>query len=96
VWQIGAVVPLGQGEIHAAYDHANMKGNAAQPVGFRDQDDANQWAVGYVYNLSKRTALYANYSRIKNKGGQNFTVASPGSALGGTSQGVQGGLRHSF
>ncbi|HET9646005.1 MAG TPA: porin [Burkholderiaceae bacterium] len=96
IWQIGAVVPLGQGEIHAAYDHANMKGGAGEPAGFRDADDANQWGIGYVYNLSKRTALYANYSHLKNKGASNFTVATPGSAAGGTSTGVQGGIRHSF
>lgn len=90
VYQLGAVVTMGQGELHAAFDHADLKNSDA---------DANQIAVGYVYNLSKRTALYGTASRIKNKGGltgANFTVGTPGSAAGGTSTGVEAGLRHSF
>lgn len=93
---IGAVVPLGQGEIHIAYDKANGSGSAAL-----DPQDANQIAVGYVYNLSKRTALYGTYSRIKNDGsttaGANFLVpGGTGGATGDTSKGFEVGMRHSF
>ncbi len=67
---------------------------------YTNADDANQIAVGYVYNLSKRTALYGTASRIKNKGAADFRVGNtsnaPGSAAGGTSSGVEAGLRHSF
>jgi predicted porin len=51
-----------------------------------------------VHSLSKRTALYGTYSRIDNKGNQNFVVLSGGPTLpGGTkSQSVELGLRHSF
>jgi predicted porin len=97
VYQLGAIVTLGQGEIHAAWDHADMKGGTAGS-GFGDADDANQYAIGYVYNLSKRTALYGTYAQVKNKGASGLTVGSQGvgSALGGKSQGVEAGLRHSF
>jgi predicted porin len=95
VYQLGTVVTMGQGELHAAYTHANMEGGAAGTV-LASNSDANQIAVGYVYNLSKRTALYGTGSRIKNKGAANYTVGGPGSAAGGTSTGVEAGLRHSF
>src|SRR5262245_37356544 len=36
--------------------------------------DADQIAVGYVYDLSKRTALYGTYARVNNKGNANFVV----------------------
>lgn len=92
---LGAAVTLGQGEVHATWTRADMNGNS-NTVGYRDQDDADQIALGYVYNLSKRTALYGTASRIKNDNASNFIVGGMGSAVGGTSVGVQAGLRHSF
>lgn len=97
LWLVGAIVPLGQGELRASYGRSDASGGAA---GF-SSNDANQIAVGYVYNLSKRTALYATGSRIDNKGAQGFSVAtgssSPGGpTAGGKSTGFEGGLRHSF
>jgi len=95
---IGTVVPLGQGEFKFAYSKADQSGSGASS-GFND-DDADQIAVGYVYNLSKRTAMYGHYSRIKNKGGAtgaNFLVpGGSGAATGATSKGFEVGVRHSF
>lgn len=96
-WLIGAIVPIGQSEIRASFERSDASGGAA---GF-SANDANLIAVGYVYNLSKRTALYATGSRIDNKGTQRFSVASgtgsPGSPTGGgKSTGFDAGLRHSF
>jgi predicted porin len=60
-------------------------------------NDANQIAVGYIYNLSKRTALYTTASRITNKGTQAFAIpGGPALTAGGKSQAVEAGLRHSF
>ena len=92
---IGTVVPLGQGEFKLAYSKADQGGS---PV--IDSSDADQIAVGYVYNLSKRTAMYGHYARIKNK--NNAFYAVPGGVvagtpqLGNTSKGFEVGLRHSF
>jgi len=92
---LGVVVPMGQGEIHAAYDHTKVTGGLTEPT-------AKQYALGYVYNLSKRTALYGTYSRITNSNDNavinGFTVGSQGvgTATNGKSQGFEGGLRHSF
>jgi predicted porin len=92
-WLIGVVAPLGQGELRASYVRSDASGGVA---GF-SANDANQIAVGYAYNLSKRTALYATASRITNKGTQAFAIPSgPALTPGGESQAVEAGLRHAF
>lgn len=87
---IGTQYTLGQGEIRFSYTMVKAEGVA---------NDANQWALGYVYNLSKRTALYTAVSQVKNKGiGKAYSVGD-GVAVtdaGGSSSGVQFGVRHSF
>ncbi|HEY8608655.1 MAG TPA: porin [Noviherbaspirillum sp.] len=55
--------------------------------------DADQWAIGYVHNLSKRTNLYTSYARIKNDAGA--TVGSPVSA-GRDPSVFNVGIRHRF
>ncbi len=65
---------------------------------------ANKIAIGYVHNLSKRTALYATLARVRNKNGANLTVGGPAfvTSLGGqaftpkTSTGYDFGIRHAF
>lgn len=62
---------------------------------------ATQLGVGYVYDLSKRTALYTAASRIKNKKGAHFYAGAGGPAYTGTtanftSTGYEFGLRHNF
>ena len=84
------VGPLG--EIRAAYTTLKAKGVA---------NDASQIAVAYAYNLSKRTALYTNYSVVDNKGiGTRFVVGGSGVPAvltpGGNSSGFEVGLRTSF
>lgn len=57
--------------------------------------DANQWAVGYSYALSKRTSTYASYAKIKNKNGASYTVGNSSEA-GSGDKALNVGLRHSF
>ena len=101
LWVLGARVPIGQGEIRATYQRSDIGGGTA--VGLRDQDDARQYAVGYVHNLSKRTALYADVGRIQNRGRSALTIA--GGTTAGSNLGVVDdrnstalvlGVRHSF
>jgi predicted porin len=96
IWLIGGVVPIGQGEVHVSYSDATFTGGSIHP--FQSGDDAKQFALGYVYNVSKRTAMYGTYSYLKNDGDQVLTVGSQGlgSATAGKSQGVEVGLRHAF
>lgn len=95
-YSIGAIVPVGVGQIKAAYTHANSSGTTAAGVNV-DGNDANQFALGYIYNLSKRTAVYGTGAYVKNKGNATFAVASaPTLVAGGKSTGLELGLRHSF
>jgi predicted porin len=89
-----AVVPLGQGEIHAGYSLSKLTNNGVSTK-------VDQLALGYVYNLSKRTALYSTVSSLKNKDSTTNSVTG-GSAqtaaptAGGKSKGFEAGLRHFF
>ena len=99
-FSFSGVVPLGQGEIHAGYDRSKLKNNIAPAT----SNTISQIKVGYVYNLSKRTAVYTTYSRLSNGGnsvtGSTNTVAGGSSTTGitpgGKSQGAEFGLRHFF
>ena len=96
VFNLGAQVPVGQaGVVRVSYANANASGSGT------DLNDANQFAVGYLHNLSKRTALYATAARVNNKGTANYVVAAAPAlpvpnTLGKDSTGFEFGVRHSF
>jgi predicted porin len=93
-YTLGVSVPFGQALLRASYTHTDGSGPV---IGNRDADS---FALGGVYNLSRRTALYATYATIDNSGTANFTVASiSGRSMPRTeerSQGFEFGVRHSF
>ena len=93
---IAVTAPVGSGEFKASYNRADMKGSVGTTV--IDSNDAQQIAVGYVHNLSKRSALYGTYSRISNKAAANFVVPGGASGLvgGRSSTGIEIGIRHTF
>jgi predicted porin len=96
--EVSVGVVLGQGRIRAAYSRYDQKGGAAA----FNANDWNKIAVGYQYNLSKRTALLATYARVGNKGTQTKLVANNGlgaglaAAPGGNASGFEFGVRHAF
>jgi predicted porin len=90
-WEIGLSAPVGVGELKASFQRADASGAGT------DANDARQAAVGYVHNLSKRTALYATYSALKNSGAAAYVVGTPPAAAAGrSSHGYELGLRHFF
>ena len=97
-FSLSGVIPVGQGEIHVGGERSKLKNNIAAT-----SNTITQYAVGYVYNLSKRTALYSTYSRLSNgsasaaqvDGGGGSTVG-PAPTAGGKSSGLEFGLRHFF
>jgi general bacterial porin, GBP family len=57
--------------------------------------DADQYAVGYLHSLSKRTTAYMSYGKIKNKNGASYTVGN--NAEAGTGDAAYNvGVRHTF
>jgi len=91
-WLIGATIPVGAGYIPVSYNQ--FKSGVGTTL---NNQKANQFGIGYVHNLSKRTALYGTYARLSNKNGASFAVAgAPASAVNGSSSGMEFGLKHSF
>ncbi|MDM0075889.1 porin [Variovorax sp. J2P1-59] len=74
-WLVGVTVPVGPGLIRAAYSAVDYKNTtpANQFFGL-PEPKASKWALGYVHNLSKRTALYATVAYIDNKNGADLTI----------------------
>ena len=85
---IGGLVPVGAGEIRLAY--STYKTNA---IG---NPKIDKFALGYVHNLSKRTALYATAAQLKNKGGTSQGLNGSSTGVNSKSTGYDFGVRHSF
>ena len=86
---IGTTIPVGAGNILASYIRRQDRTAAHQ--------NANQFAIGYEYNLSKRTTLYTAYSRINNDNGAGYTVGNSGDLTAGSGDhGTSFGVRHTF
>jgi predicted porin len=84
---LGVSVPFGASTFLASYIRKDDRSGA--------NSDANQWALGYTYAMSKRTNLYTSYGRIKNKNGAAFTVGNATEA-GTGDKAFNIGLRHTF
>ncbi|WP_076998854.1 porin [Variovorax sp. KK3] len=113
---VGLTVPVGPGLIRAAYSRVKFKDDpGAVPISAFGTDlDASvgKLAIGYVHNLSKRTALYATAARIRIRDGQNNPAVmgigtggsaaylSTGAGVGGyaprSAMGYDFGIRHTF
>ena len=104
---IGATVPVGAGLIRVAYSQVRYNEGTAGITG--EDPLARKFAVGYVHNLSKRTALYATVARVNNRNDVNYTgslvsasTTGYGSAgvsytgLPRSSTGYDFGIRHAF
>ncbi len=90
--EFGATAPMGAGQLRAAYSRYDVTNS---------NNDWNKFAVGYGYDLSKRTQVYGTYARVSNKGlatkaVSNNGLAAVGVAAGGGSNGLELGVRHSF
>lgn len=91
-YAVGASMPVGAGEFKLQYALYDQKAINSK---------AQQLSLGYVHNLSKRTAVYGTVAYLKNKDqsnlgldAKNLNTAGPG--VGNSQTGVQVGVRHSF
>lgn len=93
---IGAVLPVDSSQFKASYSKVRQRGTNAAGASI-DADGAEAFALGYVYNLSQRTALYATAAWSSNHGKATYTVLGvPTIAPGLSSSGYEFGLRHNF
>ena len=91
-YMLAVTAPVGPGLVRAAYNRYEAKFDG-------DKGVTDQFGLGYVYNLSKRTSVYGTYAYIKNKNDNalNLTVNSKGDVKSnGSQQAVQVGITHAF
>ncbi|HRM62441.1 MAG TPA: porin [Acidovorax temperans] len=93
-YMLAVTAPVGPGLVRAAYNRYEAKFD-------REKGVTDQFGLGYVYNLSKRTSVYGTYAYIKNKNKNgnalNLTVnSSSGVKSNGSQQAVQVGVTHAF
>ena len=95
-WSLGVNAPVGAGNVLAQLNSAKLD----------SAGKANKFAVGYVYNFSKSTAVYGTVARVSNSGGASLNAASFSSAgfggvngaanVNGSSTGIDAGIRVRF
>jgi len=82
-WLVGTTVPLGGGSLILSY--IARQDDAVNA-------DANLFAIGYTYDLSKRTNLYTSYGSIGNDDNSKVRVTKAGE----TNNLFNVGVRHKF
>jgi predicted porin len=85
---LGVRVPIGLHEIKGSY--SRLTTNAV------NSPKGEKFAIGYVYNLSKRTAAYTTLAHIRNSDGSALAIAGSTTAANRTSTGFDIGIRHNF
>jgi predicted porin len=93
-YQLGLHYHIGPGRIMASFAHQNDR--------TASNSDANLFALGYDYNLSKRTDLYSVVAFIRNNNEAQYSPATAGAPGGFTrtpgedGRAIQIGVRHRF
>ncbi|QNK68057.1 porin [Variovorax sp. PAMC26660] len=88
---IGLQLPIGPGEIKGSYARYKL-----QPAGALLNPTSSKLAIGYVHNLSKRTALYATIARISSRNGATQALSGAITQPNRASSGTEVGMRHMF
>lgn len=87
-WLVGSHIPVGVGQFRMSY--------SAYRTSLPGKPTTDKWALGYVHNLSKRTAIYGTYARLGNKGGAAQALNASVTATNQDSSGLNLGFRHNF
>jgi predicted porin len=68
-WLVGLTWEVGPGAFKLSYNRGKIQGREDVETDKDANGDANKYAIGYTYNLSKRTAIYsaASYTDSDNK-----------------------------
>jgi predicted porin len=103
-WQVAVTHDIGNGQLRASYVKAQAsKGNATASVGSiaapGSDSGASQVSLGYGHNLSKRTEIWAAYTRIDNGAAALYNLSANGLAglkAGQDPSGLGLGITHKF
>lgn len=83
-WLVGVSAPVGVGSVLASFIRNDVRDIA--------DGESDQYALGYIHPLSKRTNLYTSFSRTKNDGAVRLNAF----ANGEDSRQFNIGVRHQF
>lgn len=86
--QIGGIWRIGVGEVKAQYSNYETTATG--------NPETKKLSLGYVHNLSKRTAVYGTYARVRNSGGATTALNGAITAANQSSSGFDLGVRHAF
>ncbi|MCM2346427.1 porin [Acidovorax soli] len=91
-YALGVSAPVGAGEVKLQYALYDQKATDSK---------AHHISLGYVHNLSKRTAVYGTVAFMDNKDASNMGLTAKnlntgGPGAGESQTGVQVGIRHAF
>jgi len=93
VWSLGAIVPVStNGKVRVEY----AKTDFTNLLGVDSTGSSNGFGIGYTHDLSKRTTLYTNYTRITNDSSSQAFGANYVGTVGDSNYTVVAGLKHSF
>lgn len=103
-WQLAVTHNIGNGQLRASYVRAEKsKGNATAGIGGigkpGTESGAQQFSLGYGYNLSKRTELWGAFTKINNQQTASYNLSAnaiPGLSAGQSPAGVGLGITHKF
>ena len=87
----GLTAPLGKGALRAS-----IVSRKVTQDGQTAENKLNQASIGYVYNLSPRTAVYGTFSSLSNKGLSAVGANGAVTAAGQNASGYDLGIKHSF
>ncbi|OFZ68119.1 MAG: hypothetical protein A2Z01_01080 [Betaproteobacteria bacterium RBG_16_58_11] len=83
-WYLGAAHSIGKTTMKLAYTHmGDMDGLS--------ESGAKQWALGADYAFSKRTSVYALYTKMSNERNAAYSLGQGGTSLGTNVAGTTGG-----
>lgn len=86
---LGLTAPVGAvGQLRASYSQykTDVAGNPT----------SKKLGLGYVHNLSKRTAVFATLAQVRNSGGATFSLYGSTTAANQKSTAYEAGVRHNF
>jgi predicted porin len=89
-WRVALMFPFGQHELHVNFGIVDADGDRG----------AQQWTLGYNYNITKQTKVYAFYTMVDNDNAGNFVMGGSTStiaaATGAQYSSIAVGIRHNF
>ena len=89
-WRIAAMFPFGQHEAHINFGWVDVDGDGG----------AKQLTLGYNYNITKQTKVYAFYTTVENENNGNFVMGGSTSTITGVTGASYSsfaiGVRHNF